>query len=252
MVWLTVTLLLALVCEVFSDYCEESIFCDAPYKCCEMKKGCCYDSMLHSSKHFRLQIWNMWYFWFLVIFMMMSCFGGCGYYRRRRLAMLTRTSHPSQLRTATVLEPVQRRSRCRSTEGQPQQFNFFAYIGSGVSLPPPVSNLPPAYAEVISQPSPYPYNKVELPPYPGSDKPEDHHYPFTPLSSTVHHHDTTMPPPYNEYYYGHEQPPLPVVPSGNSAPYIPPQPVVAQVPSVPAERDSNITPNSTIVHSNHQ
>lgn len=80
--------------------------------------------------------------------MMMSCFGGCGYYRRRRLAMLTRASHPPPLRTATVLEPVQRRSRFRSAEGEPRQFNFFAYIGPGVSLPEPVSNLPPAYAEV--------------------------------------------------------------------------------------------------------
>lgn len=59
-----------------------------------------------------------------------------------------------------------------------------------------------------------------------------------------------MPPPYNEYFYGHAQPPLPVVPGGNSVPYLPPQQGVAQVPTVPTDRDSNSASNSATVFSN--
>uniref|UniRef100_A0A2C9LN03 WW domain binding protein VOPP1 n=1 Tax=Biomphalaria glabrata TaxID=6526 RepID=A0A2C9LN03_BIOGL len=133
--------------EVLSDYCGEDKFCHSPYKCCESRKECCYDSMLHSNQLFRLQIWNMWYFWLLVIFMLMSCFGGCGYYRRRRLALMSRSS--SLTRPDTILPAPCHSStrRSRNQEGS-RQFNFFAYNGPGFNGPEPVSNLPPAYYEV--------------------------------------------------------------------------------------------------------
>jgi hypothetical protein len=251
MVWgIVLSLLTVFIYEVFADYCGDSLFCDAPYKCCEMKKGCCYDSMLHNSRHFRLQIWNMWYFWFLIIFMMMSCFGGCGYYRRRRLAMLTRTPNPPPLRPTTILEPAQRRTRIRSYEGNTRQLNFFAYIGPGVSLPEPVSNLPPAYAEVVNQPVLYPSNKMELPPYPGNDKPEDGHFGFVPPpTSMITNQETCLPPPYTEYTYGSSQPPLP--PGSMSSQSAPFQGNLEQMPAMSSERTNDNAANSTTTDNNH-
>lgn len=193
---------LLLIYEVLADFCGENIFCHSPYKCCETKKGCCYDSMLHNSQHFRLQIWNMWYFWFLIIFMMMSCFGGCGYYRRRRLAMLSRSSSPPATRPNTVLVSYPRARCSRSQEGS-RQFNFFAYNGPGLNGPEPVSNLPPAYAEVINQPNLYPINKVQLPPYPGNDKPEDGYLMYSQQGSALlpPPPDANLPPPYSEHNF---------------------------------------------------
>uniref|UniRef100_A0A0B6YMM4 WW domain binding protein VOPP1 n=1 Tax=Arion vulgaris TaxID=1028688 RepID=A0A0B6YMM4_9EUPU len=256
MVWLTVISLLTIVCEVFADYCGDNLFCDSPYKCCATKRGCCYDVvLLNNSRHYRLQIWNMWYFWFLIIFMMMSCFGGCGYYRRRRLSMLTRTSNRLPLRPTAILEPTQRRTRSRSHEGSAQQFNFFAYIGPGVTLPEPISNLPPAYAEVINQPVQYPFSKIELPPYPGNDKPDDDHLAFAspppPSSSMLPHQETCLPPPYSEHTYSSSQPPFIPVPGDVSSQDVPPQRSVDQVSVGLTERANSSAADSTTTGNSH-
>lgn len=80
--------------------------------------------------------------------MMMSCFGGCGYYRRRRLAMLTRSSAAQPTRPNVILTPCQRAQRTTIQDGN-RQFNFFAYSGPGFNGPEAISNLPPAYNEVM-------------------------------------------------------------------------------------------------------
>ncbi|KAI8793576.1 proline-rich protein 2 isoform X1 [Biomphalaria glabrata] len=192
--------------EVLSDYCGEDKFCHSPYKCCESRKECCYDSMLHSNQLFRLQIWNMWYFWLLVIFMLMSCFGGCGYYRRRRLALMSRSS--SLTRPDTILPAPCHSStrRSRNQEGS-RQFNFFAYNGPGFNGPEPVSNLPPAYYEVVNQPNLYPVNKAELPPYPGFSKNDDSENIFPSQGSAMGPPlQANLPPPYTEFQYSSSLP----------------------------------------------
>ncbi|XP_005093973.1 proline-rich protein 2 isoform X1 [Aplysia californica] len=215
MIWLGVTSFSLFVIEAFADYCGDELFCDSPYRCCETKRGCCYDSMLHHSKHFRLQIWNMWYFWFLIIFMMMSCFGGCGYYRRRRLALLTQSPSPPLRPTPRHVLSLQRHGRQRRANQESRNtaaYNYFAYNGPGV-IPPETSGLPPAYAEVMSQPAMYPPNKVELPPYPGLVKP-DGQMMYSPQGPQVDPISEPAPPPYSEFQYG---PP----PSEGAAAHIP-------------------------------
>ncbi|KAH9496893.1 hypothetical protein Btru_010089 [Bulinus truncatus] len=137
----------------------------------------------------------------LIIFMLMSCFGGCGYYRQRRLALMSRSS--SLTRPDPVLPATCHRStrRSRSQEGS-RQFNFFAYNGPGFNGPEPVSNLPPAYYEVLNQPNLYPANKIELPPYPGIIKTgEDSQLVYSSQRQTVVPSlDASLPPPYTESY----------------------------------------------------
>uniref|UniRef100_A0A0B7BU41 WW domain binding protein VOPP1 n=1 Tax=Arion vulgaris TaxID=1028688 RepID=A0A0B7BU41_9EUPU len=246
MAWLATISLLTIVCEAFADYCGENIFCHTPYRCCDQRKGCCYDVTLVSNKHIRPQIWNMWYFWFLIIFMMMSCFGGCGYYRRRRMALLTRVPNHLSARHAAVISPMERRSS-RGSDGSSRQFNFFAYNGPGSNLPVPfVSNLPPPYAEVVDQPDLYPINKLELPPYPGSYKPDDYQAALLPPgSSTLPPHESSLPPPYCEYSSEPPQLPLPVVQNDSSSHYVPSHRGHLEQPSAESSSGASLTANST-------
>ncbi|KAK3791310.1 hypothetical protein RRG08_012497 [Elysia crispata] len=205
--------LLSLLSEVFGEHCNDGSYCDSPSKCCETRKGCCYDSLMQS-KHFRLQVWNMWYFWFLVIFMMMSCFGGCGYYRRRRLAMLSHSPGSSPTGLSPTISPAHAGSNCRGQERSGRQFNFFAYNGPGnvgmypvpqYHQPPLVASMPPAYAEVVNQPGVYPVNgKTGLPPYPGQSKTEnDQMVPSACAGASVWPlDDSSLPPPYTEFVTG--------------------------------------------------
>ncbi|GFO04936.1 vesicular, overexpressed in cancer, prosurvival protein 1-like [Plakobranchus ocellatus] len=213
---------LLLLYEAFGEYCSDDTYCDTPSKCCETKRGCCFDSMMHG-RHFRLHEWNMWYFWFLIIFMMMSCFGGCGYYRRRRLAMLSRSPVSSAAHTSSVTLSHHGGSGQRAQERRARRFNYFAYNGPGnmgiFPMPqyiqePSVTSLPPAYSEVVNQPSLYPVNdKTGLPPYPGLDKPENGQVlPVAAGGASVWPiEDSRLPPPYSESVHNtgsEQQPPV--------------------------------------------
>ncbi|RUS80235.1 hypothetical protein EGW08_012000 [Elysia chlorotica] len=196
--------------SVFGDrqHCSDGSYCSSPSKCCETRRGCCYDSMMQS-KHFRLQVWNMWYFWFLVIFMMLSCFGGCGYYRRRRLAMLSNSPGASPAGLSPTISPSHGAGNCgRGQERQGRPFNFFAYNGPGNAAmypvpqyhqPPLVASMPPAYAEVVNQPNIYPVSgKAVLPPYPGQDNAQM--VPSAGAGAGIWPlEDSSLPPPYTEF-----------------------------------------------------
>ncbi|KAK7488757.1 hypothetical protein BaRGS_00020054 [Batillaria attramentaria] len=99
----------------------------------------------------------MWYFWLVIIFILMSCFGGCGYYRRRRLAALQQS---------VSSQSPSRSCASRFRRHIPSQ-DYYAYTGPGVDATPDILHLPPPYTEVMQQPGLYPVNKMELPPYPG-------------------------------------------------------------------------------------
>ena len=43
--------------------------------------------------YYRFSSWNMWYFWFLIIFLLLSCLGVCGYWRRRQWMLSFQNSH---------------------------------------------------------------------------------------------------------------------------------------------------------------
>ncbi|GFS07723.1 vesicular, overexpressed in cancer, prosurvival protein 1-like [Elysia marginata] len=211
---------LSLLSEVFAEHCMDDTYCHSPSKCCETKRGCCYDSLMQS-KHFRLQVWNMWYFWFLVIFMMMSCFGGCGYYRRRRLAMLSRSPVSSPTGHSPSISPSQPGDgRSRGQERHNRQYNLFAYSGSSnvgmypipqYHQPTMVASMPPAYNEVVNQPSLYPVNgKSVLPPYEEQDKTVNNQLMPSGGASVWPVGDSSLPPPYTEFAADHNpDPPLP-------------------------------------------
>ena len=89
--------------------------------------------------------------------MMMSCFGGCGYYRRRRLALLSHSPGSSPTGHSPSISPSHTGGCRRGHERHGRQFNLFAYNGPGnvgmypipqYHQPPLVASMPPAYAEV--------------------------------------------------------------------------------------------------------
>lgn len=67
----------------------------------------------------------------------MSCFGGCGYYRRRRLAALQQSAEIQPSRCHVTHE------RCANTRQ-----SYYAYTGPGADPVPDVLHLPPPYTEV--------------------------------------------------------------------------------------------------------
>ncbi|XP_071102774.1 uncharacterized protein [Haliotis cracherodii] len=144
--------------EALAENCGNDIHCFSPYTCCANVKSCCYDRDAQDNfrRSYKLHIWNMWYFWFVIIFIMMSCFGGCGYYRRRRMATLHQQRQRAPITT-------RRTNHIRGSSTRNSQ-SYLAYVGPAASDPPEISFLPPPYSEVSSHPGMYPENKADLPP----------------------------------------------------------------------------------------
>ncbi|XP_041367589.1 uncharacterized protein LOC121382146 [Gigantopelta aegis] len=187
--------------QILAEYCGDEKYCSSPYKCCEASSlTCCLDrsSDDYYSRNFKLHVWNMWYFWFIIIFIMMSCFGGCGYYRRRRLMVMQqgRQCHLPATTQHLTIHPMQ--------AGIREPPAFYAYTGPGAPPHPDMSNLPPPYYDVMTQPDLYPSNKAELPPYPGvpgvpvitADNPENPS--VTTLSAGNFPAEVPQPPAYSE------------------------------------------------------
>lgn len=126
----------------------------------------------------------MWYFWFILIFILMSCFGGCGYWRRRQLLLAQHQQHmmghydnyhtPSNRGTYNgphLTLPV-----------FPANYDPSIFVGGGGGTAVHARNIgdygahppsqqffpsPPPYSEVVAKPEVWPPSKDELPPYPG-------------------------------------------------------------------------------------
>lgn len=83
------------VTEVLGEICPDGVTCTSPMRC---GRTCCYEAddldetRSHYSYGYRLSIWNMWYFWFVVLFVLMSCLGGCGYYKQRQRMIRSRSN----------------------------------------------------------------------------------------------------------------------------------------------------------------
>ncbi|XP_061185745.1 WW domain binding protein VOPP1-like [Saccostrea echinata] len=135
-----------IICPKTGESCES---------CCEGR--CCVNDEETISYTYRISFWNLWYFWFVVLFILMSCFGGCGYYKhRQRLLMMPRDTF------------VHRgRPNARNTPG----FGIMPTPATVSNSRPAqeqtsVSVLPPPYSEVAKQPRDH--FETKPPPYPGN------------------------------------------------------------------------------------
>lgn len=225
--------LIALIEEIVADNCDNGTRCPAHKYCCS--SGCCYDDHDDSRYNYgyRLSIWNMWYFWFIILFVLMSCFSGCGYYKQRQRMLRSQhsgnngfgffsvfqTQGPNRSYRHDVSElashntDIQRQSQ--QTNNPTGFWSFFqvpsrsrhgntgvvtietGYRGQvdheGATLQPP------PYSEVVNNPELFPPNtKVDLPPY--NQEPV-----VSPLTSSgTQSGETTVPvnppqpPPYSE------------------------------------------------------
>ncbi|XP_062606123.1 WW domain binding protein VOPP1-like isoform X5 [Saccostrea cucullata] len=148
-----VLVLLVLFSEVSGIICPKTG--ESCESCCEGR--CCMDDEEAVSYTYRISFWNLWYFWFVVLFILMSCFGGCGYYKhRQRLLMMPRETF------------VHRgRPNARNTPGFGNMPNRPpATISNSRTEQSSVSVLPPPYSEVAKQPRDH--FETKPPPYPGN------------------------------------------------------------------------------------
>ncbi|XP_063422240.1 WW domain binding protein VOPP1-like [Mytilus trossulus] len=172
------------VVQVVAETCSNGIICNSPYTCCH--GNCCHDNDDDYIYGYRMSFWNLWYFWFIILFVLMSCFGGCGYYKQRQRIIRRRTGSParSNRRSRTII-------LTNTGETNPTSY---AYSGPGAE---PYSNVyqPPPYSEVMLHPGLYPTNKENLPPYPGDSSQNRTATDTVPINT-----DTVpiQPPPYTE------------------------------------------------------
>ncbi|XP_033639506.1 extensin-like [Asterias rubens] len=73
------------VTQVNAELCPDTdnVYCDYGQYCCGGSL-CCTD---YDGGYYSYGFWNIWYFWFIVFFILMTCCGGCGFYRRRQAYM---------------------------------------------------------------------------------------------------------------------------------------------------------------------
>nr|XP_011452403.2 WW domain binding protein 1-like [Crassostrea gigas] len=144
--------------------------------CCE--GHCCVEDQESVSYTYRISFWNLWYFWFVILFILMSCFGGCGYYKhKQRLLLMPRDTYVNRGRTSARTTPGLGLIPSHTAAASPQT--------EPITLQPSISILPPPYSEVANLPK----NQFEAkpPPYPG-DK-----------------HGDISPPEYTETSSGQNQ-----------------------------------------------
>ncbi|XP_069111537.1 uncharacterized protein [Argopecten irradians] len=192
--------------QVIADtqYCSDTgERCDYPKTCCP--SGCCYGvNNNHNNDHhaysFRVSFYNLWYFWFIILFVLMSCFGGCGYYKQRQrfarsrgvcgVTLATQLGNhphphqPSTLRPGISINPAHLQS----------SHSNFGYTGSG-DIRSGITLQPPPYSEVMMQPELYSAQKSEeiLPPYPGTQHISSNNSGGTRMTSS----GLPQPPPYS-------------------------------------------------------
>lgn len=175
---LLVTLTTIILPVTYANYCDGyGHSCPAPQECCG--NTCCRDKYGYSNM--RWSVWNMWYFWFIVILIMMTCFGSCGYWRRRQLLLAqqhhmgTTQHHPNTVQQPYCMHytaasaPYSRPVRCHmATMGVPVYPNY-GYPVAPEALPEAQGMFPapPPYAEVVSKPGVYTMAGMKdvLPPY---------------------------------------------------------------------------------------
>ncbi|KAL5006635.1 hypothetical protein ScPMuIL_015441 [Solemya velum] len=125
----------------------------------------------------------MWYFWFVILFILMSCFGGCGYYKQRQRLIQNRGSNrPFFFLGRNSRQPGTTRQATGVVIARDPQ-SYYAYSNPSAEIAQDPTLHPPAYSEVVSQPGLYPYNKSSMPAFPTEPKNEA---------------SMPQPPPYSE------------------------------------------------------
>ncbi|OWF40025.1 uncharacterized protein LOC110464361 [Mizuhopecten yessoensis] len=199
-----IVFLVEIVNQVVADtqYCSDTgEKCDYPKTCCP--GGCCYGADGHDNRHnhaysFRVSFYNLWYFWFIVLFVLMSCFGGCGYYKQRQRFSRSRgvcgVTVPSQGGRSSRQPSTIRSGTSNNPSLLPSSHSNFGYTGSEY-VRPGLNLRPPPYSEVMMQPDLYPAHKSELvlPPYPGTQQVSPHNSGSSEPSSS----GLPQPPPYS-------------------------------------------------------
>ncbi|XP_033111738.1 vesicular, overexpressed in cancer, prosurvival protein 1-like [Anneissia japonica] len=121
-----------LITEVSGSECGDGYCNDYDQYCCDNFECCYYPNYSY---------WNLWYFWFVLIFVLMTCFGGCGYYRRRQVYLQTASGQRIPVGQTTYL-----------TSGvQPVHHPY-----QPTAAPVGTFQSPPPYSEVTSKPNLYP------------------------------------------------------------------------------------------------
>ncbi|XP_014676063.1 PREDICTED: splicing factor 1-like [Priapulus caudatus] len=120
-----------------------------------------------------LSFWNMWYFWFIVISLLIACFGVCGYWRRRHMWNLYGPGPYSGMHG--MVPPSRYLMGNRMPGNYRQRFSGYPSLfihhdaGQPASLPMGSFPEPPPYSEVVAKPESYPPPYAEdtdsLPPY---------------------------------------------------------------------------------------
>lgn len=225
-----------------SQYCRDTgTQCEYPAVCCP--GGCCHDTdnTHHHAYSYRVSFYNLWYFWFIILFVLMSCFGGCGYYKQRQRFARSRSifgvtvSSSSQLRHSTSPSGGTMRGRVTTANPTlilPASHSNFGYTGSG-DVQSGITLQPPAYSEVMMQPDLYPAHKaLGLPPYPGTEQSQY----ISPDNSGIQGSALPQPPPYSLLVSSNQEPAE--------------QPI--QAPTSNQNADNNSSPQSVSANQNIQ
>lgn len=155
--------LICFISEVLAELCEDGTRCTGGKHCCAV--GCCYDDSddmdddRRYSYGYRLSIWNMWYFWFVILFLMMSCFGGCGYYKHRQRLVAGQPVRGHRNFLSILTEPYNSGTgRVITVErgGYPDNLGYVINRNPDANLA--ASMAPPPYSEVMNNPGLFPPN----------------------------------------------------------------------------------------------
>ncbi|XP_045167381.1 uncharacterized protein LOC123530692 isoform X2 [Mercenaria mercenaria] len=183
-----------LISDVVAEICDDGSRCTGGKHCCSI--GCCYgdddDDDRRYTYGYRLSIWNMWYFWFVILFLMMSCFGGCGYYKHRQRLVTGQPVRGHRNFLSILTEPYNGgTARVLTVEngGYPENRGYVLSRGPDPNLA--ASMAPPPYTEVMNNPGLFPPNtKLGVP--------GGHTHTGSILHNTEPTSQMPQPPPYTE------------------------------------------------------
>lgn len=121
-------------------------------------------------------VWNLWYFWFVVIFLFMACTGACAFWRHRRRLLVAEQAALATVSFGTLV-PRQRyhcppsQLSSEASRGSLNRFSYFSTVmASSPSTQEPLGEFPapPPYSELAAKSSILSRNSSylrDLPPY---------------------------------------------------------------------------------------
>ncbi|XP_052805921.1 uncharacterized protein LOC128235201 [Mya arenaria] len=189
-------LLAYFITQVIAETCSDGSVCTGGRECC--MHGCCVPGDSHANDDdderryaysYRLSIWNMWYFWFVILFLMMSCFGGCGYYKQRQRIIQSHGAGATRPSFISIFQTTRRRPM--PMDRYPEAMIYAGYPTAEPTVP--AGFAPPPYAEVINHSDLYPPTSKTTQP---NTQPQYTGYPVS--SNNEPTNQMPQPPPYSE------------------------------------------------------